>query len=257
MSRKNILITNDDGINGEGLVALEKSLSEVANVFVLAPDSNRSAVSSHLNMNVALKFVECGKNRLSCSGSPVDCVIAALKSDLFEEGLKFDAIFSGINKGANLGTDVVYSGTCAAARQAVLYKVPGIAVSLECFDESWKFSALAEFCAKNLEKLISLSTSELFVSVNAYSSDKYNEVVYSSLGVRDYRDSVDIIEAPDGNRYGFFKGGNIQSSESPRKLKNEASDYAVVNDGKISISRIFAEPYYEHCPADLKLSFSF
>lgn len=234
MYSKNILLTNDDGIDGEGLLELEKKLSEVCNVYVLAPSSNRSAVSSQLTMHYPLKIEKRGDNRFACFGSPVDCVITALRSDLF--GVRFDAVFSGINKGANLGTDIIYSGTAAAARQAVLYKIPGIAVSLESFDDIWKYSALADFCAKNLEKLISLCTDELFVSLNACSSDKYKEAVISPLCIRDYRDMVSIIKAPDDKLYSFFKGGNIQSKGV------DGCDAYISESGRIAISRIYAEP---------------
>ncbi len=257
MTRKKILITNDDGINGQGLKVLADKLSSVADVYVFAPDSNRSAVSSMLTMNAPLKIQCHGDRSFSCSGTPVDCVIGALKSDLFGQPLQFDCVFSGINKGANLGTDVVYSGTCAAARQAVLYKVPGIAVSLECFDDSWKFDALADFCAKNLDLLISLSDEQLFVSVNAYSSDKYNEVVFSSLCIRDYRDTVTLLDGPDGNRYGFFKGGNIHSSESANSLRKGDSDFQTVESGKISISQIYAEPYFKENDSGISGKFVF
>ena len=151
MDMRKILVTNDDGIDGEGMKALADRLSmlEGVEVYVLAPDSNRSAVSSLLTMASPMKFVrrrDKGDRWFSCSGSPVDCVIAALCSDVFGERVEFDAVFSGINKGANLGTDIVYSGTCAAARQSVLYKVPGIAVSVESYDGTWKFSDVADFC---------------------------------------------------------------------------------------------------------------
>jgi len=248
---KRILITNDDGIDGAGLIVLADRISKLHDVeiYVMAPDSNRSAVSSLLTMASPMKFVrrrDKGVNWFSCSGSPVDCVIAGLSSNVFDinknENVKFDAVISGINKGANLGTDVIYSGTCAAARQAVLYGVPGIALSVESYDGTWKFDALADFCAENLDKLISLSTKELFVSVNARSSDNYNGVVFSSLSIRDYCDRIKILEDPNGKSdlfYGFFKGGDIKSSG--RKDEKSPVDFNVSFGGKISITRIFAE----------------
>ena len=129
-SRKpKVLVTNDDGIEGEGLKVLVDSLKKVADVYVLAPDSNRSAVSSKISMWNNLVLKKHGEQFYSCSGMPADCVICAVKSQFF--GVEFDAVISGINAGPNLGTDVIYSGTCAAARQAVLMGLAGIAVSLE------------------------------------------------------------------------------------------------------------------------------
>ncbi len=243
LSGMTLLLTNDDGITGEGLILLEKTLKDAgASVFVLAPDSNCSGVSSLLTMENPLVFRRVKENWFSCSGSPVDCTISAILSTIFG-GRKFDAVISGINKGANLGTDVVYSGTCAAARQAVLYGVPGIALSVESYDGTWKFGAMAEFCAKNLKKLISLCTNDVFVSVNGRSADIYNGVGFASLSIRDYRDRVSLISDPNGSDdvfYGFFAGGNIQSSK--RKEEKCEDDFSMSSRGLVCVTRIFAEP---------------
>lgn len=242
----NILLTNDDGIEAEGIRALFDSVSKNpdTNVYVLAPDSNRSGVSSLLTMNSALSFVrrrDLGEGWVSCSGSPVDCVICALTSEIFG-GVKFDAVFSGINRGANLGTDVVYSGTCAAARQSVLYGTPGIAASVESYDGSWKFGAMAEFCAGNLGKLISLSSENVFVSLNGSSSDNYGGAVFSSLSARDYRDRFSFPEGVSGDSFsGLLEGGDIRSSERSESLE---SDFLASFGGKVSVTRIFAEPVW-------------
>ncbi len=242
--RLTVLITNDDGINGIGLKILAQELSEVADVYVLAPDSNRSAVSNHFSLSgpVTIKKVESEINGTfySCSGYPVDCVITALSSDLFG-GVKFDAVFSGINNGANLGTDDIYSGTVSAARQAVLYNVPGIAMSLERlpgrdFDED--FIPLARFAAENIRELIALSKDGLLVSLNALAlenSDHYSGVEGASLCIRDYCDRVHVIDAPDGNKYGFINGGDVKTYGEGR------TDYAVTRENKIALSLLPAE----------------
>ena len=235
MSRRRILVTNDDGIWAEGLRVLIEKLSSVRNVYGMAPEENRSAVSNLFSMSRPLRLKKVGEREYSCSGSPADCVIVATRSNLF--GVSFDAVVSGINRGANLGTDIVYSGTAAAARQAVLYKYPGIAVSLESEDGSFNFAPLAEFVAKNLETLISLSSDELFVSLNAYSSDNYNEAVFTSLCERNYNDTVSIVDGDDGFKYGSICGGELVSSGG--------EDFPAVKAGKISISLIRASPTAE------------
>ena len=230
-----ILLTNDDGISCEGLRVLAEKLSSMCDVYVLAPDANRSAVSNKFSMNSPLRISHVGEKMYSCSGTPCDCVIVATKSNLF--GVKFDAVVSGINRGANLGTDIIYSGTIAAARQAVLYGIPGIAASLESRDGiEFNFSPLAEFISKNLGKLISLSSQNLFVSLNAYSSDDYNEVVFTSLSERDYNDVVPLIDAPDGFKYGFICGGELVS---------KGEDFDAARAGKISISLVSVNPRTE------------
>jgi hypothetical protein len=117
----NILITNDDGYEAEGIKVLAEELSKNHNVYVLAPSSNRSAVSNCVSIREMLELKKINDKLWTLSGFPADCVITAMRSGIFE-GIEFDVVLSGINKGPNLGTDIVYSGTCAGARQAVFYK---------------------------------------------------------------------------------------------------------------------------------------
>lgn len=251
-NRKKILVTNDDGINGEGLKVLVDSLRSVCDVYVLAPDSNRSAVSSKITLGERFRFQKYGADSYSCSGTPADCVICALTSPLF--GCSFDAVISGINAGPNMGTDVIYSGTCAAARQAVLMGIPGIAVSLEsCFfdyaDSGFNFKPLADFTAKNLDTLISLCTGEVFVSLNATSADEYTEAAFASLCSRDYGDKVSIEHEGGDSFSGLCSAGPL------RVAGNADSDYALARSGKIAVSLIYAEPVLK--PMNQKTDFIF
>ncbi|WP_294427810.1 5'/3'-nucleotidase SurE [uncultured Treponema sp.] len=237
--RKKILVTNDDGIDGEGMKVLVESLKSVCDVYVLAPDSNRSAVSSKITLGKRLAFQKHGESTYSCSGTPADCVICAFTSPLF--GFKFDAVVSGINAGPNMGTDVIYSGTCAAARQAVIMGVPGIAVSLESefFDyanHGFNFKPLADFTAKNLDELISLCSGDVFVSLNATSADTYKEAAFASGCVRDYGDKVSIEGSDNASFFGICNTSKISvSGESD-------SDYNIARSGKIAVSLVYAEP---------------
>ena len=250
--RKKILVTNDDGIEGEGLKVLVESLRSVADVYVLAPDSNRSAVSSKVTMGQRLSFNMHEEKTYSCSGMPADCVICALTSNLF--GVSFDAIVSGINAGPNMGTDVVYSGTCAAARQAVLMGLPGIAVSLESqfFDyssEGFNFKPLADFTANNLDELISLCTGEVFVSLNATSADTYKEAEFASGCVRDYGDEFLIERSESGSLTGHCTSRGLS-------VKGDSdSDYNIAHSGKIAVSLIYAEPVTKRVEQSVKFKF--
>lgn len=254
LNRKKVLVTNDDGINGEGLKVLVDSLKKVADVYVLAPDSNRSAVSSKITMGKTLDIQKHSDGVYSCSGMPADCVITAFKSPLF--GVKFDAVISGINAGPNMGTDVVYSGTCAAARQAVLMGTPGIAVSLESkfFDydddgEGFNFKPLAAFTAANLDELISLCDGEVFVSLNATSADSYREAVFASGCIRNYGDIVSIKSEGED----LFSGHCTSDGVS---VTGEAdSDYNIARSGKIAISLIYAEPVMKRPERSVKFKF--
>jgi 5'-nucleotidase len=123
-----ILLTNDDGILCKGILKLAEALRSrnEHTVRVLAPDSNRSGVSHGLTiLGSPVKLLELEKDTWSCSGTPVDCVLAGVLGGLPD--MKPDLVISGINQGANLGTDITYSGTAAAARPAAQMGVPAIA----------------------------------------------------------------------------------------------------------------------------------
>ena len=251
-NRKKILVTNDDGIEGEGLKVLVESLKKVCDVYVLAPDSNNSAVSSKITMGRPLQFRKYDEKTYACSGTPADCVICAFTSPLFD--FKFDAVVSGINAGPNMGTDVIYSGTCAAARQAVLMGAPGVAVSLESkfLDYSsagFNFKPLADFTANNLDELISLCSSDVFVSLNATSADTYKEAVFASGCVRDYGDKVSITSEDSNFFSGICENGKISVSG------HADSDYNIARSGKIAISLIYAEPVLKK--TDQSVNFKF
>ncbi|MBQ9495678.1 MAG: 5'/3'-nucleotidase SurE [Treponema sp.] len=240
-----LLLTNDDGFSAEGIQALAAHLKDEHEVWIVAPDKNRSAVSNGITMFEPLRIKKRGERVFSCSGMPVDCVIAALKSGLL--GGMPDAVLSGINRGANMGTDILYSGTCAGARQAVLYGVPGIALSVRSHNDEWQYDALAEFARKNINSLMSLAKTAnkdgspngecVFVNVNALSQKSYKGVKHASdLSFREYGDSVTLVEGPDGDTYCFFCGGSIISHGS------DASDNAICESGCIAVSCIHAEP---------------
>ncbi|MGF1687698.1 5'/3'-nucleotidase SurE [Photobacterium japonica] len=122
-----ILISNDDGIFAEGINTLAKVLSELGDVTVIAPDRNRSGASNSLSLDNPLRIRHEGDRRISVEGTPTDCVHFALNEWLDERP---DLVVAGINHGANLGDDVLYSGTVAAATEGHFLGVPAIAVSL-------------------------------------------------------------------------------------------------------------------------------
>ncbi|MGF1701610.1 5'/3'-nucleotidase SurE [Photobacterium makurazakiensis] len=122
-----ILISNDDGIFAEGINTLARVLSELGDVVVVAPDRNRSGASNSLTLDNPLRIRHEGEQRISVEGTPTDCVHFALNEWL---DYRPDFVVAGINHGANLGDDVLYSGTVAAATEGHFLGVPAIAVSL-------------------------------------------------------------------------------------------------------------------------------
>ena len=228
-----ILLTNDDGIQADGILSLVKVLEKEHDVCVIAPDKNRSAVSHKITMKEPLKFCQFEENRYSCSGVPVDCVFNGINGILKE---KPDVVISGINKGPNLGTDIVFSGTAAAARQASFYGIPGIAVSLASYDDSWNYLPLAEFVCKNIENLVTLCDKDIFLNINAASLDSYKGYKLTSLSKRSYQDKVSLYNAPDGKFYSFFLGGGVET------LGDENSDERATVQGYVSITRVLSQP---------------
>jgi len=233
LNRRKILLTNDDGIDGEGLIALADKLSRVADVYIIAPSSNRSGVSCHITMTEHLEVKKIRENVYTCSGTPVDCVVTALYSDI--PGVKIDAVFSGINKGANLGTDVVYSGTAGAARQAALHDIPAFALSVETYTGDFKFDALAQYAADNLEHLMDIWKKGSFVNINAASLDSYDGEEFASLSNRDYHDKV-ILEQKGDGWITHFAGGYVTTEGE------SGNDWEVSKNGKIAISLVSARP---------------
>ena len=240
-----ILLANDDGIQAKGIQVLYERLCRDSEneVYVIAPDSNRSAVSHHITMNGGYVMRQVQKNQWAISGYPVDCTCLGITGDFFD--FNFDLVISGINEGANMGTDIVYSGTCGAARQAVLSGVPGIALSVdpEIWDEehrrNMKYEALADFAAKNLKALAALASVQvprIFVNVNAGSLDSYKGVKYcKDLCIREYGDSLHVDKGEGDMKVTFVPGGQF-----PEPKDNW--DAKAVKEGYIAISRVYADP---------------
>src|SRR6185437_16016359 len=156
-----ILLTNDDGITSRGLLAAKEALDEVGTVSVIAPDSNRSAVGRGITINRALTVTEVelrdGSRGYATDGTPVDCVRFA---ELGLLGERPDLIVAGINYGVNLGDDVTYSGTVAAAFEGIVLGIPAVAVSQQSTEagthfrrqSGYDFSPAADF----LPRLVTL-----------------------------------------------------------------------------------------------------
>ena len=251
----NVLVTNDDGYGAWGIEALIKSLSKRHNVFVIAPDGNRSGNSHHISLGCKLILKKVAENHWTSTGTPADCVFSATKHDMF--GIKIDAVVSGINKGENLGTEVIYSGTCGAARQAVLDGIPGIAVSMMLSREglewndraNWHFESLADFVTDNLETLSSLCVCSdngrgkdepcVYVNVNAFSFEKFSEAVFTECCFREF--PGDKITLKPLNDEGTVLECVLKGGETDEKCRGY-SDIEACRDGKISVSRIYAEP---------------
>jgi 5'-nucleotidase len=146
-----ILLSNDDGYLAEGLAALAGALSPYADVSVVAPDRNRSAASNSLTLEMPLRAHVADNGFIKVDGTPTDCVHLAITGLLEPEP---DMVIAGINHGANLGDDVLYSGTVAAATEGRFLGLPAMAISLACNEEPLHFETAAEVAVELLKRLI-------------------------------------------------------------------------------------------------------
>jgi len=148
---KVILLTNDDGIEAEGIRTLEAALKDLAHILVVAPDQERSAVSHGLTLRSPLNLKEIRPNHYILNGTPADCVIYALRHVFVQFP---DLVISGINHGANLGDDIMYSGTVAAAREASAHGIPAMAVSQAYDDKPIRFKEGAAYARELVAALL-------------------------------------------------------------------------------------------------------
>jgi len=245
-----ILLTNDDGISSPGIRILAKALRSAGHrVYLAAPDTNRSGCShSILFLNDPLKLAEIEQDTWSCSGTPVDCVITALLGGIPEICISTessalnmerapDLILSGINAGANLGTDIVYSGTAAAARQGSFFGIPSVALSLVESDLPWQWESIVSYITEKLVLIMGYWKAGTFVNVNFPNTEKKPSALVPSFpSMRYYNDRIVTFTSPGGNKYCFAKPGKVEN------IPEEGSDWAEVLKGNAAFSIVMSQP---------------
>jgi 5'-nucleotidase len=233
----NILLTNDDGIDCEGLTKFAAALREQGRrrILVIAPESNRSGVSQSISLGGPLRLLRRGEDTWSCSGTPADCVMAGTLGGL---PVMPDLVLSGINAGPNLGTDLIYSGTAAAARQAALHGIPGIALSLAGMPpEPLLWDGAVSFAVERLDEFAGLWRKDTFLNINIPNIPGAPLGILTTFpAVRRYNDSLVFFTAPDGGDYCFVKGGAIITEPEP------GSDFDAVSRNYASLSPVFIHP---------------
>jgi 5'-nucleotidase len=229
-----ILVTNDDGIASDGLQALVKGLSGDHDVWIVAPETEKSGGSHSITLKDSIRVRRVGERSYSCRGTPADCVLVSLLG-LVPKGIEF--VISGINHGPNLGTDILYSGTAAGARQGALMGTPSIALSMDSYAPPFSFSCAADFAARNLSIFREMWTDDHFLNINFPSAGcREAKPVITFPSRRIYRDELKTYTAPNGDLFCFI-GGAL-----PDAHLEEGSDSMVVSRGDISISPIHAHP---------------
>ncbi len=229
-----ILLTNDDGIKSEGLTLLHNRLKSEHEIWVIAPEHEMSGSSHAVSLKVPIRVKQKSEREFSVKGTPVDCVLLAFLSFIPGE---IDIVISGINHGPNLGTDILYSGTVAAARQGALFGKPSCAVSLSGRNGGFSFSEPVEFIARNIELLLKEWSCDHFVNINFPAQCKlpFNTAI-TFPSRRIYRDNFAMFNAPDGNMYCFLQG------DDPDSHNEKGSDFDALSQNKVSISPVLIHP---------------
>jgi 5'-nucleotidase len=236
---KTILVTNDDGVNAPGLLALAQEMRKIANVLILAPDRNWSGSGHVKTLERPLRIKEVvladGTSAFASDGAPSDCVALALLG-FFDE--KIDLVVSGINPMPNFGHDVTYSGTVTAAMEALIWETPGIAFSLgtnETHREPLSYFAAARIAHQIVEKAIERHLqSDYLLNVNIpyLPPEEIKGIRITRQGLRVYRDRLDRRMDPRGRPY-FWIGG-----DAPTGVSEVGTDIGALSEGYVSINPI-------------------
>lgn len=225
-----ILLTNDDGILSPGLRALHDSLSGWADVYVVAPDRERSAASHSLTLDKPLRVEQIDEKWHSVDGTPSDCVYLAINGIL--KSHKPNLILSGINKGGNLGDDITYSGTVSAAMEGTLFGIPSMAISL-VGSENYNFSLAARFSLE-LSMIISRKglPKDTLLNVNVPNVDEesLSGVRITRQGKRIYGSALVEKTDPRGRKYYWIGGNDFGWVEA------DDTDIAAIKKNQISIT---------------------
>jgi len=235
-ARRHILITNDDGIDSDALPPLSKALSELGDVDIIVPERNWSGASHSITLFRPLRVratkLRNGHAAFMTDGSPTDCVRLAVLGFLKQRP---DIVVSGINRGANMGDDITYSGTVAAAMEGLLSNIPSIAISIGAFGADTDFEPAASFTALLARNILDRGLAPdtlLNVNVPPLPRAKIAGVEVTRLGKRTYRDQLVERLDPYGNPY-YWVGGPAVSEEA-----EAGTDVAAMRAGKISVTPI-------------------
>lgn len=257
MKKRRILVSNDDGIESPGIQELAKALAQLGEVTVVAPARERSTSGHSLTLHKPLRMFDLGKNQFAVTGTPADCIYFATRAVMQE---KPDVIVSGINSGANLGTDVHYSGTVAAAREGALMNIPSYAVSLvdmkhpgaekgEKLDLNYKMAA--EISVKIMRETFEMEFPPhtlMNINIPNIPKDRIQGLKVARQGFRFYQTDVARRQDPRGRDY-FWIGGPYMGFQ-----EGEETDCHFVEKGWVSLTPITIDCTHNEYYATLKRS---
>lgn len=234
----NILVANDDGVEAQGLRELVNALTERvgADVYVFAPDGQRSAASHAITLRSPISVwqvpFEGAAEAFALDGTPADCVAVGLKM-LRLKGIEVDVVFAGINHGANVGTDTVYSGTVGAALEGSIQGVPSAAVSVDSH-QATHFDYACDLAVDLMEKTGGVWDSSVMININTpdLPADEIKGVFTTVLGEREYLNDVQM--KTEGEVTTFVYGGDPVLYESD----DNHFDVVALENGYASVSPI-------------------
>ena len=248
-----ILISNDDGIAANGIRVLTKALANDHDVYVIAPDRERSAAGHSLTLHTPLRVEELetisgAKRTWVTTGTPGDCVKIGINAILTQDEMP-DMVISGINHGPNLGADILYSGTVSCAMEGAMLGIPSIAVSLASMQSDYDdFIYTGKFINALLHKLKDFqfpAKTILNVNVPALEADDIAGIAITELGRKMFTDNYEKRIDPRGKVYYWMAGELISEPEGAN------TDIAAVRDNKISITPVTYEMTRKGIMSDL------
>jgi 5'-nucleotidase len=234
MKRPRFLVTNDDGILAHGIKCLVEAAESLGDVTVVAPDREQSGMSHSLTLHHPIRPLERGQRRWQVAGTPTDCVMIAVEALMSDRP---DFVFSGINHGQNMGEDVLYSGTVAAAMEGLALGIPSVAISFAGGDLRADLTHLSEqvkVLTPLLKRITSLpkfpENTLLNVNLPPVPADQVKGVRLTRLGRRVYSNSLKPMEDPWGRRVFWIGGGQISWTG------DADSDFQAIQEGYVSVT---------------------
>ncbi len=240
--KKLVLLTNDDGILAQGIQVLRKTIEREWDTVVVAPDREQSASSHALTLNRPLRVKVIDDHTMEVDGTPTDCVMLSIEGLLDR---KPDLVISGINSGANLGDDVIYSGTVAGAAEATLLGVPSIAVSF-VDPSNANYELGVEVTLKVAKAVFHYTLPDgVFLNVNIPPSGTCKHFEITCLGRRSYRDVIVKKVDPRGRPYYWIAG---QGENWQGEIN---CDFAAIERGNVSITPLHLDMTAAHVFDDI------
>ncbi|HUW14107.1 MAG TPA: 5'/3'-nucleotidase SurE [Anaerolineae bacterium] len=239
-----ILVSNDDGVQAPGLLALKQALESLGEVTVIAPERGWSAAGHTKTMHKPLRIWQVeladGSAAYTSSGTPSDCVALAVMEAI---PVQPDLVVSGINSGANMGHDITYSGTVAAAMEGVIAELPAMAVSLDTSDEAADYGYAAHVAALLARQLLERGLPRqvlLNVNVPDLPPEEIKGIRITRLGQRVYRDVLVVRSDPRGRPY-YWVGG-----DRPLGVAEDGTDVGALAEGYVSVTPLFMDMTAHH-----------